>query len=218
MMKTKKVNKQQYAYEVIHSRILNGTYVPGQRIVIDQIAKEVGSSHIPVREALRQLESDEFIEFKPNIGAIVKGIDNAVYVESLQLLALLEGYATSLSAAEMTKTGIEKLEAMNDEMKVLLDNYELDRLGSLNKEFHFYIYSFCPNQLLIKNIEDVWSRLDIVRKSDFTLFPNRTPRSIEEHAILIDLFKKQASHSEIELFARQHKLNTLQAFHERNAK
>ena len=53
----KKLNKRQVAYEVIRKRIIEGVYVPGQRIIIDQIAKEVGSSHIPVREAIHQLES-----------------------------------------------------------------------------------------------------------------------------------------------------------------
>lgn len=217
MIKKQKLNKRQYAYEVVRSRILDGVYVPGQRIIIDQIAKEVGSSHIPVREAMRQLEADEFIEFKPNIGAVVRGIDNRLYVESLQVLALLEGYAAALSAPEITQEGVKRLEEMNQEMSNLLANYELDALGLLNKEFHFFIYSFCPNKLLISNIKDVWNRLDVVRRSDFTLFPNRSPYSLEEHATLIKLFKESASLSEIENFSRQHKLNTLQAFQAQNS-
>jgi DNA-binding GntR family transcriptional regulator len=215
MKKTQKLNKRQYAYKVILSRILDGSYVPGQRIIIDQIAKEVGSSHIPVREAIHQLEAEEFIEFKPNIGAIVRGIDNELYAENLQVLALLEGYATSLSATKITEEGIEELESINNEMRVMLQNYELDTLGALNREFHFYIYSFCPNKLLIRNIKDVWDRLDVVRRTGFTFFPNRTPQSIEEHAHLIKLFKEHTDGSSIEKYARKHKLNTLEAFKKR---
>jgi DNA-binding GntR family transcriptional regulator len=215
MKKNQKLNKRQYAYKVILSRILDGSYVPGQRIIIDQIAKEVGSSHIPVREAIHQLEAEEFIEFKPNIGAIVRGIDNELYAENLQVLALLEGYATSLSATKITEEGIEELESINNEMRVMLQNYELDTLGALNREFHFYIYSFCPNKLLIRNIKDVWDRLDVVRRTGFTFFPNRTPQSIEEHAHLIKLFKEHTDGSSIEKYARKHKLNTLEAFKKR---
>ena len=111
------MNKRQYAYKVIRTRIVDGTYAPGQRIIIDQIAKEVGSSHIPVREAIHQLESDQLIEFKPNIGAIVRGIDNELYMETLHVLALLEGHATALSAPLITSEGIEKLDNINKEMK-----------------------------------------------------------------------------------------------------
>ena len=211
IMKTN-MNKRQYAYKVIRTRIVDGTYAPGQRIIINQIAKEVGSSHIPVREAIHQLESEKLLEFKPNIGAIVKGIDNQLYKESLEVLALLEGYATAISATSITADGITKLKEINREMKIMLDNYELDKLGALNREFHFHIYSFCPNELLIKNIEETWGRLDIVRQAGFTFYPKRTPLSIEEHETLIQLLEDKASSSSIEQYARNHKLKTLDAF------
>jgi DNA-binding GntR family transcriptional regulator len=214
-MKNTKVSKRQYAYNVIKSKIIDGTYVPGQRIIIDQIAKEVGSSHIPVREAIHQLESDQLIEYKPNIGAIVRGIDNVLYMETLHVLALLEGHATSLSAPQITPSGIVKLESINSKMKEALENYELDILGELNREFHFFIYSFCPNKFLINNIHETWSRLDVVRRTGFTFFPNRTPQSIGEHDTIINLFKEQADELSIEKYARKHKLNTLEAFKKR---
>lgn len=214
MMKNKTMNKRQYAYQVIRTRIVDGTYVPGQRIIIDQIAKEVGSSHIPVREAIHQLEADQLIEYKPNVGAIVRGIDNMLYVETLEMLAVLEGYATLLSAPLITKKGLEELESINNNMKEALESYELGKLGELNRKFHFYIYSFCPNKLLINDITEAWSRLDIVRHGGFSFFPNRTPQSISEHANLIELIKSESS--EIESYARTHKLNTLKAFKEQN--
>lgn len=140
-MKTN-MNKRQYAYKVIRTRIVDGTYAPGQRIIINQIAKEVGSSHIPVREAIHQLESEKLLEFKPNIGAIVKGIDNQLYKESLEVLALLEGYATAISATSITADGITKLKEINREMKIMLDNYELDKLEHLIENSIFIFTHF----------------------------------------------------------------------------
>ena len=122
MINKNKLNKRQYAYQVIRSRIIDGQYVPGQRIVIDQIAKEVNSSHIPVREAIHQLESEQLIEYKPNIGAVVKGINNQVYIETLEVLAVLEGYATALSAAHIDQSGIDELVRINDQMEQCLKN------------------------------------------------------------------------------------------------
>ncbi len=212
MINDKKMNKRQFAYEVIRTRIVDGTYVPGQRIVIDQIAKEVGSSHIPVREAIHQLESDQFIEYKPNFGAIVRGIDRNLYIESLQLLALLEGYATSLSAYHIPPAAIEELKTINNNMKEMLKDYELEKLGDLNRKFHFAIYAFCPNKLLVANIQQVWERLDIVRRTSFTFFSKRTPKSIEEHDSIIQLLEEKADSLQIEEIARTHKLNTLEAF------
>ena len=216
MKNTNKVSKRQYAYNVLKAKIVDGTYVPGQRIIIDQIAKEVGSSHIPVREAIHQLESDQLIEYKPNVGAIVRGIDNELYMETLHVLALLEGHATSLSAPYITSIGIENLIDINNKMRKSLENYELEKLGELNREFHFYIYSFCPNKFLIKNIQETWARLDVVRRTGFTFLPNRTPQSIDEHTTIINLLKEHVDELTIERYARHHKLNTLEAFKKRN--
>lgn len=212
MINNEKLNKRQYAYQVIRSRILNGTYVPGQRIIIDQIAKEVNSSHIPVREAIHQLESEQLIEYEPNIGAYVKGIDETSYATTLEVLALLEGYATAISAPHIDLEGIQQLTILNDKMREHLERYELDKIGELNRKFHFYIYTFCPNDLLVTNIKDMWERLDIVRLTGFHFFPQRTPHSIEEHAKIIDFFRNRDSAEEIEKFTRNHKLNTLEAF------
>jgi DNA-binding GntR family transcriptional regulator len=214
----KKINKRQYAYEVIRSRIVEGIYVPGQRIIIDQIAKEVGSSHIPVREAIHQLESEQLIEYKPNSGAVVRGINDELYKETLHVVALLEGYATALSSKFITADGIEKLKEYNNEMKELLLQFELDKIGVINRKFHNLIYSFCPNKLLLKNIQQMLERLDTVKKSAFTFYPKRTPKSIEEHETIIQLLSEGQDLHEIEVIARQHKLNTLQAFTDQRKK
>src|SRR5699024_8293933 len=125
-------NKRQNAYQVIRNRIIEGTYVPGKRIIIDQIAKEVESSHIPVREAIHQLESEELIDYQPNIGAIVKGINDTLYMNTLQVLALLEGYATALGAQHITQDGIQHLYDINEQMDEQLKNYELGKFSDLN--------------------------------------------------------------------------------------
>lgn len=216
MITNKKLNKRQYAYQVIRSRILEGVYVPGQRIVIDQIAKEVNSSHIPVREAIHQLESEQLIEYEPNIGAIVKGINDSLYMDTLQVLALLEGYATALSAPHINQSGIQKLTEINEKMSEHLQNYELDKIAELNRAFHFFIYSYCPNELLITNIKEMWERLDVVRHTGFRFFPKRTPHSIEEHNTIIHYLSDNKSADEIERYTRNHKLNTLEAFKHRN--
>jgi len=217
MINNKNLNKRQYAYHVLRTRILDGTYVPGQRIVIDQIAKEVNSSHIPVREAIHQLESEKLIEYEPNIGAIVKGINEANYMATLEVLAVLEGYATALSAPHLDQSGIQNLTDINLKMNQHLKNYELDKIGQLNREFHYMIYDYCPNDLLIVNIKEMWERMDMMRQTGFRFFPKRTPHSIEEHNMIITYLSENVDSETIETFTRNHKLNTLKAFKERNA-
>ncbi|SFL47213.1 GntR family transcriptional regulator [Salibacterium qingdaonense] len=209
------MNKTKYAYTVIKDRILDGTYAPGQRIILDQIAKEIGSSHIPVREAIRRLEADNLIEYRPNAGALVLSIDEKVYKQTLEMLAVLEGYATKLSIGHMNDEHIEEIKAINEDMKECLQRYDLNRFSELNKSFHFAIYSHCPNQLLVEDIRASWEKLDTVRSAGFAYFPMRAPYSVEEHDQLIDLIEDPPTNDAVEAFARQHKLNTLDAYENR---
>lgn len=211
-MMTNKLNKRQFAYQVIRARILDGTYVPGQRLIIDQIAKEVQSSHIPVREAIHQLESEQLIEYRPNIGALVRGINDINYIATLEVLAVLEGYATALSAPCIDPLGIQKLTKINEKMYEHLQNYELDKVGELNRKFHHSIYMYCPNELIVENIQELWERLDVVRHRSFQFFPKRTPHSIDEHKVIINYLNEKVSAEKIERYMRNHKLRTLEAF------
>ena len=57
--------KQQRLYEAIRERILSGAYGPGFRIVIDSVAEEFGVSQLPVREAVRRLEAEGLLVYRP---------------------------------------------------------------------------------------------------------------------------------------------------------
>ena len=134
------LNKKQIAYEHLHRLIVDGTYGSGQRIIIDQTAKELGLSSIPVREAIRQLESEGFIEYKPYSGAVVTSINEDEYIETLSVLSLLEGYATALSSLTLGGSDLENLVNLNKDMEKALHNFELELFGKLNQRFHTTIF------------------------------------------------------------------------------
>lgn len=208
-------SKKDQAYDLLYSRIINREYGPGQRIVIDQISKELGLSIIPVREAIRKLEAVGLIEYKPNIGPIVNTINEVEYLESLKVLSVLEGYATALCQQNITDEVINDLKQMNQQMKIELEEYRLENFGKLNRLFHQKIFRCCGNSYLMQEIDRINDKLDTVRKSVFTILPARPKQSIIEHEHIIELFETKAQFEEIEAFARKHKLNTAAAFEQR---
>src|SRR5699024_7186352 len=117
---------------------------------------------------------------------------------TMEVLAVLEGYATALSAPHIDSSGIQKLRDINKSMREHLEKFELDQVGKRNREFHFAIYSYCPNDLLVSNITDMWERMDIVRLTGFRFFPERTPHSIDEHKQIIKFFEEKADAETIE--------------------
>jgi DNA-binding GntR family transcriptional regulator len=83
------VNKQERTYEILRDRIHNGAYPPMARLNIDALAREFGVSPIPVREALRRLEAQGWVQFKPNAGAIVSPVDATSWEQAMVALAIL---------------------------------------------------------------------------------------------------------------------------------
>ncbi|UOE75951.1 GntR family transcriptional regulator [Parageobacillus thermoglucosidasius] len=214
-MEPKTKNKTQIAYEYILSRIESGVYGPGYRIIIDQIARELSLSSIPVREAIRQLEAEGWIQYKPYTGAIVSNINEKEYLETLSVLAVLEGYATALSSSNMKEGMIQQLAELNKKMEQALHEFDFEQFSELNYEFHALIYKHCGNAYLEEQIKQIWQRMKRIRAYGFTFVPQRAKESIKEHEEIIRLLKEQAPRNEIEDFVRQHKLNTAKAFKNR---
>ncbi|WP_035098403.1 GntR family transcriptional regulator [Anoxybacteroides tepidamans] len=209
---SKKLNKQQHAYEIIRERIMTGVYAPGQRVVTSQLAAELSVSIIPVREALKKLEEEGLIQNKPNIGAIVTPIDHERYLEALSVLAVLSGYATALSAPRFPREQLAELRRMNEEMREALDAFDFRHFGQLNRKFHRFIYDYCGNPFLLETIEAVHARIDSIRRMGTAFIPMRARESIQEHEQIIALIEQGADFAAIDQLARNHKLNTLEAY------
>ncbi|MDI3339376.1 MAG: GntR family transcriptional regulator [Sphaerobacter sp.] len=211
------MSKQELAYQTIRARIIDGAYGPGYRIVIDEVARELGVSPIPVREAVRRLEAEGLITYTRHAGARVVAIDERQYVDTLATLAVLEGYATALAAPRLDESDLAELHRLTDEMRAALDRGDLLRYGALNRAYHEAIYRRCPNGYLTDQIRQSWARLDSMRHSIFVLLPERARASIADHERIADLLASRAPAEEIEQTVRQHKLATAAAFQARAA-
>ncbi|KES04949.1 GntR family transcriptional regulator [Streptomyces toyocaensis] len=209
-----KRSKAEVSYELLRSRILDGTYGPGYRLVISQLARETGVSTIPLREALRRLQSDGLVEVVRNIGARVAAFDAAQVEHSLQVLARLEGYATAISAPLMTARHIERSRQINARMTRALEDFDPASFTALNREFHFSVYEHCPDRHLVSLLEAEWARLDHMRRSTFSHVPGRARRSVAEHERLLELIEARAQAQEIEQVACAHKIATADALRE----
>jgi DNA-binding GntR family transcriptional regulator len=206
------VTKQERVYRAVRERILAGAYGPGYRVVIDALASEFGVSALPVREAIRRLEAEGLVIFRPNAGARVAPADPGLFDEEMTVLAVLEGYATALAAEHLGKAGIKRLGTLNDQMTAAIERLDPLSFSRLNQEFHAVIYEHCPNEALVELLRDVARRLDAIRRTVFVQIPYRGSESVAEHRRLIDLIASGAPAAKIEAAAREHKLNTVVSF------
>ncbi|HUZ20439.1 MAG TPA: GntR family transcriptional regulator [Acidimicrobiales bacterium] len=204
--------KQERVYTAIRERILSGAYGPGYRVVIDALAEEFSVSALPVREAIRRLEAEGLVVYRPNAGAQVAPADPGLFDEEMSVLALLEGYATALAIPSLGSAEIDRLKQINDDMAEAMGRLDSLSFGRLNQEFHALIHERCPNTALVGLLRDVARRLDAIRRTVFVQIPYRGAASVAEHRQLIELLERRAPDAEVEALAREHKLNTVQSF------
>ncbi|MGR0321155.1 GntR family transcriptional regulator [Agromyces sp. ZXT2-3] len=204
-------SKSQQAYRYIRERIDDGRYVPGYRLVLAQIAGELDVSVVPVREAIRRLEAEGFVTFQKNVGAQVALIKETEYLHTMQTLALVEGFATSLTAPYLGPEQLARARAINDEMRRTLEDFEPHRFTELNLEFHAVLFEGCPNPHVLDLVHRGWNRMRVLRDSSFSFVPGRARASVEEHERIVALIEQGADALEIELAAREHRTATLDA-------
>jgi DNA-binding GntR family transcriptional regulator len=205
-------SKAQLAYGWIKERISDGTYTPGYRLVLGQIAKALDVSVVPVREAIRLLESEGLVTFEHNVGAQVAMHDETEYLYTMQTLSLVEGAATALSAPHITPEDIARARSINDQMIECLQHFDPHRFTALNLDFHSVLFENCPNPHILDLVHRGWGRLTVLRDSTFSFVPGRARESVIEHEQILTLLVQNADPLDIELAARAHRTRTLDAF------
>jgi DNA-binding GntR family transcriptional regulator len=209
---TVRTTKQQRVYHTLREGILSGTYGPGFRLVIDAVAAELGVSAVPVREAIRRLEAEGLVVYRPNVGAQVTPAEPALFEDELSVLAVLEGYVTSLAKPHLTGADLDRLRETTDMMVNAMERMDPLSFGRHNREFHAVFADRCPNRPLVDLVREVERRLDAIRRTVFTHIPYRGAESVAEHRELIELVEHGARAERIERAARAHKLKTVESF------
>ena len=197
--------KVDIVYEYLLDGIKNGKYEPGSRLVIGQISKECDVSDIPVREAIRRLESEGYVQVSANQGAIVYQFTPELIDDIMRIRAVLEGYATRLAADVLTKEDYAELHKINDELRKNLASGDLEQVAQLNVRFHMFIYQKLPQRELCSLIYSLWEKYQITRRI-FQLDPERGNFSYEEHEKILSLMVEK-KYDELEQYTRQHKLS-----------
>ena len=174
--------------ELVIERILDGTYAPGERLVETRIARELGTSQAPVREALRDLELLRLVESAPFRGARVRDIQRAELAEVYPIRAALEELA-ALEAAKRMDGDVTVLEAELEGMRAAARRGNLHAQVEHDAAFHRAIVERCGNATLI----EVWSSLGIHARTLLTALTTGVEPAeiVEMHAPIVEAFRER---------------------------
>ena len=199
--------KVDIVYDTILDKIAKGEYQLGDSLIIRSVAQENHVSDIPVREALRLLERDGYVEVRANHGAVVCELGKEHLYEIFQLRALLEGYAARQSIDYLTSSDYKRLREINQKLRETTDKKEVSKL---NMDFHLRMYSALPQKMLYDMIKDLWRKYSVTKKV-FSLVQGRAEISVEQHEEILKTMEEK-NYDETERLMREHKIQAGKAF------
>ena len=156
-MQPRSMAARDWVFQVLRAAIVRGVLPGGMPLKQDEISAALSVSHIPVREAFRQLEAQGLVRIYPNRGAVVTKLSLEEMEDIMDVRALLEVGALRQAIPIMTSDTLETAQAIIDEEQ---QETAPNRLEELNSCFHFTLYEPVQNQMLFRLIEQMHANVD----------------------------------------------------------
>jgi DNA-binding GntR family transcriptional regulator len=169
--------------------ILDGSYPPDARIIETSVAKELGTSQAPVREALRGLESLGVVEITPFRGARVRQLQPDELLEAYVVRSAIETLGAELAVPRMSEHDIEELVGLAEKMKEAADAGDGRKVAEYDVNFHGRIIELSGNRTLVR----VWRSLEPFPRTYLTLvMPGSDPEwTAGLHAPIVEALRRR---------------------------
>ncbi|WP_420327168.1 GntR family transcriptional regulator [Mameliella sp.] len=175
-----KLSQGQEAYRRILDEVRAGHLMPGDRLMEVELAKRLGFSRTPVREAIRQLESDGVVTHVPRVGAAIRSLDHAEISELYDMRTVLEGTAARFAARAASEVELAELADIHATMAAGEgDPYVL------NRQFHAALLDAARNRFLKKAVASIHTTLLILGPTTLRE-EERAEDALREHAAILE--------------------------------
>jgi DNA-binding GntR family transcriptional regulator len=208
IIQTKSKNEQVYDY--LYTQILHGDLPPGSRLIIDQIAKQLGVSQIPVREAVFRLEQAGFVTFEHHVGATVAELHAAHIKEIFQVLESMEIISGRAACTKVSDKDIKYLEKLTQDMSRV--THQPNQWSHYNMVFHQYICDIAETGLIKKVLHEALSHWDRLRHYYLKeVSAKRVELAQQEHQLLLEALQQKDADA-FERIIKHHNQASLEAY------
>jgi len=146
---------REMVYDELKMQILTGHIPPGTRMMEVELAKEMGVSRTPVREAIRKLEKEKLVIIEPRRGVYASRITTQDMVEILEVRQDMEGLAAFFAATRMKPEQLSELKLISDKYNTAVAERNMEQMIEYDTAFHRLIVESCNNQVLVRMIEQL---------------------------------------------------------------
>lgn len=174
--------------------IMDGKLKMGEKLNTEELARQLGVSRMPIREALKSLEKMGLAESIPYVGVKLVSLEQEDVLQIYLMRQLLEPLAAGEACKKITEEQIHELEAIHKEYVPIVEADEIDakKLYLQNRKFHFAIYSISEMDRVCAMIESLWDTLSffkLIYGRDVIKNTNGAKNMIAEHQGYIDALK-----------------------------
>jgi DNA-binding GntR family transcriptional regulator len=152
----RRVNIAADVAERLRHDLLNGGIGPGQRIKMTTLEQRFGVSHIPIREALRQLEAEGFVYTLPQGGTVAAGVDLEDLAGLYDLRRLIEGQVVYRAVEAATPEQLDSLQTALDALEAAAGDVESPLFWQRHREFHWALLEPGANAWIRRVLDQVW--------------------------------------------------------------
>lgn len=178
------------AADLIRTAIVEGRLAPGQRLKEEELARSLGISRTPIREALLVLQTEGLIEASPNRGATVPSYDLGDLQDMYDLRALLEGHAARRAAGRIGEEQLAVLRESCVRFERRAANSDARELVAENMLFHETIHAASGNRRLGTVLRQTIA-IPLVYRSYIWYSPEETLRSLQHHVALVAALERR---------------------------
>ncbi len=176
--------------DALRRAIIAGEFAPGERMRQEVIAEQFGSSRLPVREALRILQSDGLVSIVANSGAWVSKLDAKECSESYEIRERIEPLLLRESMPELGEDDVAVMRGLAEQMH---DGADVETFLRLDREFHLMSYAKAETVLLSSLVERLWNTTQHYRRAFTVLaWARATSRDVVhyEHFLLVEAIER----------------------------
>jgi DNA-binding GntR family transcriptional regulator len=167
----------------LRQAILRGAHPPGTRLRQQELAAQYGASRVPVREALRILESEGLVAMVANTGAWIAQLSLDECVELYQVRERIEPLLLRYSLPQLTSEQITRLAELAEQMRLAGD---VEEFLALDREFHLGSYAGASTTFLSATVERLWNTTQHYRRAFTRLLDGESNRILhDEHHMLV---------------------------------
>ncbi len=171
----------------IRDAIIKGDLKPGERVAESSLSASLGISRTPIREAIRQLESEGFLTVEPRKGATVSSFSDRNIREFYEIKSILEGHAARCAALNLSEADIERMQDLNEQMKKRLLKRDANALLRLHNEFHDVFLASCGNERLRDLVNNLVRRFQRFRY--LLSISGELEEALRQHDLIIEAFR-----------------------------